>query len=472
MFRQPAGVPQMNYMRSVPNRGMIRYLSFLNEERILLTSPELLKEVLHTQAYAFVKPAYYRVGLGRVFGPRALPFTEGEEHRYQRKLLAPAFSYGQIKALVPTFWARSVQLRDKINQVIVATSKAGSQEAVVDMAAWFQLVTLDIIGAAGFGYECNALASAPVAGGKAESGSELAGAYDILFTQGGGGSRVLGLLSTILPLIADLPIHRNREVKKAVAATSRVAAKIVQDKKAEVAKTSGPIEGKDILTAMLRSGHYSAEDSSVSDQLSALLAAGHETTSTALTWALYYLSLPQHRHIQERIRAEIYSRFPDSLPETVTYDAIESLKYLRNVTMEVLRLRASIPLLHRETAHDTTLGGEFVPKGTDIIIPLHGINRSPDLWGEDADEFSPDRWDKPVGNNYSFLTFLSGPRGCIGASFAKAEFKCLLMAMIASFEFEEAEEFKGRELVVGGIITQKPASGIPLCVRGVRWGGE
>ena len=181
LLRKPMGALQINFMRSVPNRGLIRYRGFLNKEQILITSPEAFKEVLQTPVY--IKPRRFRSVIGRVFGPTALPFAEGEEHRHQRKLLAPAFSYGQIKALVPTFWERSVQLRDKIEQVLAATGKAGGEEVVVDMAMWLPLATLDIIGAAGFGYECNALASAPVAGGNAKSGSDLAEAYDMLFTR-------------------------------------------------------------------------------------------------------------------------------------------------------------------------------------------------------------------------------------------------------------------------------------------------
>ena len=473
IFHQPVGVPLIKFTRSVANRGMIRYRSFLNQERILPTSPEILKEVLHTQPYTFVKPPYMRLGIGSVLGLKGLLFVEGKEHQHQRKLLTPAFSYGQIKALVPMFWERSMQLQRKIDQVIAVTGNSGvGGEAVVEMAGWLSLVTLDIIGDAGFGYECNALASAPIAGEKAKSGSELAEAYNILFAQGADMAMVLVLLSIVFPraLVTNLPIHRNRQVKKATAIIDRVTAEIIEEKKTEVAKTSGAGGGKDILTAMLRSGHYSAEaDSSIKDQLMTFLAAGHETTATALTWAIYLLSLPEHRHIQERLRAEIYSRFPGSLPETVTYDGIESLKYLRNVTMEVLRLHAPVRVTLREAAHDTTLGGEFVPKGTYIVISPFAINRSLELWGEDADEFNPDRWEKPVANSYSFLTFLSGPRSCIGASFAKAEFKCLLMAMIGSFEFEEAEEFKGRELVIKGGVTQKPVGGIPVCVRKVRW---
>ena len=111
---------------------------------------------------------------------------------------------------MPTIWAGSVHLRDKIEQVVEVTGKAGCEEAVVDIEEWLMLATLDILFAAGFGYECNALASAPITGGKAGGGPELSEAYNILFNQGGSTARVLSLLKTIFPLIAHLPLYRNR----------------------------------------------------------------------------------------------------------------------------------------------------------------------------------------------------------------------------------------------------------------------
>jgi len=100
-------------------------------------------------------------------------------------------------------------------------------------------------------------------------------------------ARTLGLMSFVFPrtLLSLLPIHRNRQVKKATAIVHRVTAKVIDEKKAEVAKTSETGDGKDILTTMLRSGHYSAEsDASIENQLLTFLTAGHETTATALTW--------------------------------------------------------------------------------------------------------------------------------------------------------------------------------------------
>ena len=98
------------------------------------------------------------------------------------------------------------------------------------------------------------------------------------------------------------------------------------------------------------------------------------------------------------------------------------------------------------------------------------INRLPALWGADAEDFKPDRWMKEgaantggAGSHYSFLTFLHGPRSCIGQGFAKTELKYLMSAMVLKFEMEMAD--KGEVVVPGGAMTIKPKNGLKLKLR-------
>lgn len=77
---EPTGKPQQRWINEVPNDGLIRYLNVFNEERLLITSPKALAEVLTTRNYDFVKPAMVRDGLGRLLGIGVL-LAEGEEHR-------------------------------------------------------------------------------------------------------------------------------------------------------------------------------------------------------------------------------------------------------------------------------------------------------------------------------------------------------------------------------------------------------
>jgi cytochrome P450 len=96
------GEPYRKWLHSTPNNGLIRFRVLLNEERVLLTSPQALREVLVTKAYVFQKlekpQSLFRALLGN-----GLLAAEGDVHHEQRKAIAPAFSFRHIKDLYPVF---------------------------------------------------------------------------------------------------------------------------------------------------------------------------------------------------------------------------------------------------------------------------------------------------------------------------------------------------------------------------------
>ena len=136
---------------------------------------------------------------------------------------------------------------------------------------------------------------------------------------------------------------------------------------------------------------------------------------------------------------------------------------------ETLRLYPPAPGTVRKAAVPTRIGNVPIPQGTEVTIPIWAINRTKALWGEDAAEFKPERWlEGPHAANggadsqYAFVTFLHGPRSCIGQGFARLEMKCLLAALFTRFSFEVAEPDK--KIEIGGFITVKPEGGMRLRV--------
>lgn len=431
IFRGPTGAPHLKWVEELPNNdGLIRYIGLFGVERIMPTNAKTLSEVLHHKSYLFVKPDFVRDSIGSILGLRGILFAEGDEHRHQRKLLLPAFSHSHIKNLVPTFWDISRDLAERISTVVAA---AENGVPVIEMGRWSSLATLDIIGRAGFGYEFRALETGSEDG---ESKNELAQAYSTLFKP----TKLafaLHIARLTIPrwLLEALPLPRKKELRKASETLKRVSVEIINAKKLELAekKNGGSGGERDILSTMLNSGSYHGEDGDevMRDQMMTFLTAGHETTATSMMWGLHLLSLKENHHIQTKLREEIRAAFPQGLPENVSFEQIEGLKYLRSVTSEVLRVHPPVGMTARHAAEDTTLGGQFMPKGCHIVIVPWAINRSKELWGEDAVVFRPERWEEgQVESNYSFMTFLAGPRGCIGNVFAKVEFKCLLAALI------------------------------------------
>jgi cytochrome P450 len=197
-----------------------------------------------------------------------------------------------------------------------------------------------------------------------------------------------------------------------------------------------------------------------------------------MTWAAYLLA--KHTDVQTRLRAEVREHLPPISgsaddDSTVSSFDIDRMPYLNAVCNEILRYLAPVALTVRTAACDTSIQGQFVPKGTQIMLVPWAINRSEALWGEDARSFNPERWmpksdgDKHAASggatsNYAFLTFLHGPRSCIGQSFAKAEFACLLAAWVGRFSMElhNKEEMDESKIDIKGGVTARPSKGMHI----------
>ena len=196
----------------------------------------------------------------------------------------------------------------------------------------------------------------------------------------------------------------------------------------------------------------------------------HETTASALTWACYLLTL--HPEYQTRLREEIRTQIPSGT-SPITHQDLESLPLLNGVCQEVLRLYPTVPATIRESVRDTVVAGKHVPKGTRVILCPYAINRCPLFWGDNGDEFLPERWidtDKngnqvPNNNggastNFAQITFLHGPRACIGKDFARAELRCAVAGVVGRFRFEMQDP--KQEIHIAGAVTTKPVEGMNL----------
>ncbi len=247
------------WLREIPNDGLIRYRHAFNSERVLLTSPKALAEVLVMKNYEFVKPVQFRYSLGRILGIGVL-LAEGDEHKKQRRMLMPAFSYRHIKNLYPIFWAKGREVTDKMTVLVESqhtngdntAEKADPQEgAVVELDNWASRVTLDIIGVAGMGHDFNAIQ---------DPSSELNQCYRRIFQPDRDQRRWLADLSLVIPfrILTSIPLKRNREVKEARALIRRVCHDLITEKKAKLA--TGKNTDKDILSVALESGGFTDEN--------------------------------------------------------------------------------------------------------------------------------------------------------------------------------------------------------------------
>ena len=461
ILRRPPGQAHLNIMKATPNDGIIRVLDFFHTDRLLVTSPAALADVLVNKSYDFEKPPWTRAFLRKFLGDGLL-VTEGDQHRYHRKQIMPAFHFRHIKELYPVFWSKSIELCDAVK-----ASLANKALKVLEIGHYSTQVTLDIIGIAGLGRDIASLHS---------SEDELVKNYEEIL-EPTFEKAIYFICHLAFPprLIAMLPWKLNERVKTTTGNLKRICTDFVVERKSKIKHESE--ESRDILSIMIRSNNFS--DENLVDQLLTFMTAGHETTSSALTWASHLLS--KHADIQNRLRSEIYRYIPDpqvlSDPHTDVASLLESMPYLSGVCNEVLRLYPAIPVTVRLSVRDTTVAGVYIPKRTIVFVVPWAINRNPQLWGDDAEDFVPTRWiDRSTGratmngganSNFAFLTFLHGPRSCIGERFARAELRALLAAFVGHFEMQMADP--NEQVVVGGTITSKPVHGMRLKLRPVKW---
>ncbi|KAI9659154.1 MAG: hypothetical protein M1821_002114 [Bathelium mastoideum] len=447
----PLGAPHREWASAIPNDGLLYYTTAFNAENVMVTSPKAIGQVL-AKTHEFVKTDELRHGAGRILGESVL-LAEGDEHKQQRKLLAPAFSFRHVKDLHPVFWSKA---RQSVSQMSLALN---SDTNILEISSWAQRTTLDTIGVAAVGQEFHSLE---------DPDNELREIYRSIFTPSIGGHRAQ-ILALFLPhwLIRILLSQWNRNIEMSILSVKKICRQLIVTKRTKIKKHD--LTDVDILSVALNSGAFSDED--IVEQLMTFLAAGHETTASSLTWAVYLLC--KHPGIQTRLRSEVRAALPSVFSKTgIVATDIDHIPYLHAVCNEVLRVFPPVPLSFRVAKHNTAILNQHIPANTIVVLAPWATNVSTDLWGPDAAAFNPDRWTQAgqanaggAKSNNSFLTFSNGPRMCIGVNFARAEFACLLAAWVGRFEFEFADPEYQMEVQV--IVTARPKGGLSVKVNEV-----
>ncbi|KAL2022745.1 hypothetical protein VTK56DRAFT_4561 [Thermocarpiscus australiensis] len=460
IITQECGVPQRSWHNQYG--PIIRYFFPFGSERLSIADDEALKHMTLKNPYNYPKPVRAKLWMVRILGEGVL-LAEGSEHVQQRKTLTPAFSIQSIRSLAPIFWEKGLLMAELWRREIV---EAGRSTKSIEVLEWLNRCTLDIIGKAGFGYDINSLENPEV---------PIREAYRLVFNFDIP-SRILHGIQAFYPASKHIPAKMNHDMEKARSIILDKATEIINEKLDEAENNIG---AKDILALIAKENKKAKEDGeqglsfeTMRDQIMTFLGAGHDTTATGVAWTIHLLT--KYPHIQKRLREEIRDHMPFLFNQDERFDEAklaradpDKLPYLDNVCRESLRYIPPIPMTVRQSLKDDKLGPYNVPGGTVVYVFANTINRLPWFWGDGADEFDPDRWDAlpdtAVPN--AFMTFLQGPRGCIGRKFAETEMKVLLCSLLSMFEFErdlstsDPEDWKMWRLVL------RPKDGVTVKVK-------
>jgi cytochrome P450 len=179
----------------------------------------------------------------------------------------------------------------------------------------------------------------------------------------------------------------------------------------------------------------------VMDELITLFTAGHETTSNALTWTFYLLA--KHPEIQANLHQELDRVLGK---QNAQFEHLSDLKYTEMVVKESMRLLPPVwTLNNRQANEDITINGYHIPKGKVLFLSPYANHMNPRYFSQ-PENFNPDRFspeNEKTIPKHAYIPFGSGPRVCIGQSFAMMEAKIILATIMRKFEVEldESNEF-------------------------------
>lgn len=219
-------------------------------------------------------------------------------------------------------------------------------------------------------------------------------------------------------------------------------------------------DGADDILGRMMAAHYEEgipmRDEDIRDELITILLAGHETTATALAWALYDLGM--NPAALENLRKEL-----DSLGLSPDPELIAKLPYLSAVCNETLRLHTLLPEIARELVSPLELSGNRLQPGDWVGVSIMAIHHNPGLY-PDPNQFSPERF---IGHSYSpfeFLPFGGGHRRCLGSGLSDYEMRIALAEIVTHWEFEPSAV----EREIRHDIAMGPKDGVRLHIMGRR----
>ncbi|ORY02372.1 cytochrome P450 [Clohesyomyces aquaticus] len=346
-------------------------------------------------------------GLFTSFGP------EEENWGIAHRILMPVFGPLSIRSMFD-------EMHDIASQLVMKWARHGSDH-VIQVTDDFTRLTLDTLALCAMDYRFNSYYSE-------EMHPFIQAMADFLKVSGDRARRTaIGQM---------FYREESRKYWADVELLRKTSQDVINTRKAE------PSDKKDLLNAMLtgvdpKTGRKMTE-ASVIDNMITFLIAGHETTSGLLSFVFFYLlKNPEAYHKAQQEVDDVIGK------GAINVEHLSKLPYINAVLREVLRLSPTAPVISLHAKEDTTLGGKYpVTKDTPIVALFSKIHRDPTVWGEDAEDFKPermldaefDRVNKEFPNCWK--PFGNGMRGCIGRPFAWQEALLVTAMLLQNFNFE------------------------------------
>ncbi|MER6103312.1 cytochrome P450 [Streptomyces sp. NPDC001832] len=364
--------------------------------------------------------------------------------RKAHDILMPAFSLGAMRSYHGTMLRVARSLIAKWDQAVGAQA--------MDVPEDMTRLTFDTIGLCGFGYDFQSFRS------------------DKLHPFVEAMSRALVFTQEKLQSLPGTEVFRRRQAEQFRRDTklmTDLVDDVIRQRRASDDTSTDDLLGRMLHTRDEVTGEF-LDDANIRNQVITFLIAGHETTSGALSFALYYLT--KRPEVLARAQAEVDALWGDTDTPEPDYGDIGKLTYIRQVLNESLRLWPTAVGFGVEPLEDTVIGGKYpVRKGEALTIYAPALHRDP-AWGENVELFDPERFSPEQEAKRSvhlYKPFGNGERACIGRQFALHEATMLLGLLVHRYRLIDHADY---QLKIKQTLTIKPGEFALTLAR--RPGGE
>ncbi len=409
------------------NYGEISKFKIMNFNLHILSNPDHVQELFVKKKAHFIKADASRDNLRHLVGDGLLT-SVGEYHTQQRKMVQPALHATRIHGYADTMV--------EIAENMLATWEVGSER---DIHRDMMLITMEIVSRTLFGSD---VLEDAIAVGEA-----------MMVLQENSQRRFIPIFE--LPEWIETP--QRKQVNEARATIDRVVMRFIKERRQE-----DDLDRGDLLSMLLLSEDENGNrmnDKEVRDEAVTLFSAGHETTSNALSWALYLLS--QHPDIEAKLHEEVDTVLAGRRP---TLTDLRELPYTNMIMKETLRLYPPAwTLMVRGIVEDVSLGDYNLPKGDAVFVSPYVMHRHPNLW-DNPDSFNPERFspeNEKQHHKYQYIPFGGGEHICIGNSYAMMEAALVLATIAQKFHLRLMPDTEVNERA---LITLVPENGLPMRV--------
>lgn len=378
----------------------------------LVNQPELVRTALTDRPDDFPKADVIRRTLFDLLGDSVF-VTNGALWKRQRRMIDPAFEGGRLREVFPSMRAAAHGCVQRL------AALADGRETEVEFET--SHAAADVI--------FRTLFSEPI---------ETQAAQDVFhaFRRYQKTAPVLSMLD-IMGAPNWIPRPGRAAARAEGQAIRALLRAYVEQRAAEIAAGTAPndLATKIMTTRDPETGDQFGADEML-DQVAIFFLAGHETSASALAWALYLIA--NAPDIQARMQAEINDAVGTREMELAD---MKRLSFTRDVFREVLRLYPPVPMMVRETVRPEVFRNRRLKTGSMFILSPWHLQRHERLW-QNPDQFDPDRWQRPSerqATRNAYMPFSAGPRVCSGAGFAMMEGVLLLAELVRAYRFSPVE---------------------------------